>query len=252
MLAAGVATWRLWRERGGAPPAVVCGHSLGEFTALVCAGRWISPPPSELVRFRGRGMQEAVPAGTGAMAAILGLDDAAGGRGLPRGRPGRGRRSRSTSTPPARLSSPATRAAVERAIEGAKRPRRQARGGAAGQRPGAQQPDAPGRASACAERLAEVELRAPRIRYVSAVDARRTRAPMTCGASGAPALEPRALAETPFARSPQAAWHSVIECGPGKVLTGAQPPHRAARESAVPRARGCRQSLQAALAAVQA
>lgn len=77
MLAAGVAVWRVWRGRGGALPAVVSGHSLGEFTALVCAGALEYPATIELVRFRGQVMQEAVPAGSSAMAAILGLDDEA-------------------------------------------------------------------------------------------------------------------------------------------------------------------------------
>ena len=61
MLAAGVATWRVWRARGGAAPAVVSGHSLGEFTALVSAGALAFPDAVELVRFRGQVMQEAVP-----------------------------------------------------------------------------------------------------------------------------------------------------------------------------------------------
>ena len=77
MLAAGVATWRAWRACGGALPAVVSGHSLGEFTALVCAEGMPFGATVDLVRFRGQVMQEAVPAGSGAMAAILGLDDEA-------------------------------------------------------------------------------------------------------------------------------------------------------------------------------
>ena len=77
MLTAGVAVWRSWRARGGALPAVVAGHSLGEFTALTCAGAMDFAAAVELVRFRGQVMQEAVPAGTGAMAAIIGLDDEA-------------------------------------------------------------------------------------------------------------------------------------------------------------------------------
>lgn len=76
MLAAGVAVWRAWREAGGAPPARVAGHSLGEFTALVCAESLAFRDAVALVQYRGRAMQEAVPAGEGAMAAILGLDDA--------------------------------------------------------------------------------------------------------------------------------------------------------------------------------
>src|SRR5215813_14441779 len=75
MLAAGVAVWRVWRARGGALPAVVSGHSLGEFTALVCSESLDFAATVELVRFRGQIMQEAVPVGSGAMAAILGLDD---------------------------------------------------------------------------------------------------------------------------------------------------------------------------------
>ena len=76
MLVAGIATWRLWQERGGAAPAVVTGHSLGEFTALVAAGAIDFAACVDLVRFRGKAMQEAVPIGTGAMAALLGLEDA--------------------------------------------------------------------------------------------------------------------------------------------------------------------------------
>src|SRR5207302_5012032 len=77
MLVAGVATWRMWCARGGALPAVVSGHSLGEFTALVCAQAMPFGATVDLVRFRGQVMQEAVPAGSGAMAAIIGLDDEA-------------------------------------------------------------------------------------------------------------------------------------------------------------------------------
>jgi len=76
MLTAGVAAWRAWQARGGPEPAVVAGHSLGEITALVCAGAIGFPEAVELVQFRGRAMQEAVPMGVGAMAAIIGLADA--------------------------------------------------------------------------------------------------------------------------------------------------------------------------------
>jgi [acyl-carrier-protein] S-malonyltransferase len=76
MLAAGVATWRVWRQRGGAAPAAYAGHSLGEYSALVCSGALDFRTAVGLVQFRGRAMQEAVPAGKGAMAAILGVDDA--------------------------------------------------------------------------------------------------------------------------------------------------------------------------------
>ena len=75
MLTAGVATWRVWRQYGGAMPVAMAGHSLGEYTALVCAGSLDFKTAVDLVRFRGQAMQNAVPSGQGAMAAILGLDD---------------------------------------------------------------------------------------------------------------------------------------------------------------------------------
>ncbi len=76
MLAAGVATWRVWRRHGGLLPAAMAGHSLGEYTALVCADSIEFKTAVDLVRFRGQAMQSAVPQGQGAMAAILGLEDA--------------------------------------------------------------------------------------------------------------------------------------------------------------------------------
>ena len=76
MLAAGVAVWRVWREQGGALPGLMAGHSLGEYTALVAAGAIGYADAVGLVAERGRLMQAAVPEGQGAMAAILGLDDA--------------------------------------------------------------------------------------------------------------------------------------------------------------------------------
>ncbi len=77
MLAAGVAVWRVWREQGGAMPSVMAGHSLGEYSALTCAGALTFEDALRLVTERARLMQAAVPDGTGAMAALLGLDDEA-------------------------------------------------------------------------------------------------------------------------------------------------------------------------------
>ncbi len=77
MLSAGVAVWRIWQTKGGAKPVMMAGHSLGEYTALVCAGVLDFADAVKLVAERGRLMQEAVPAGEGVMAAILGLEDAA-------------------------------------------------------------------------------------------------------------------------------------------------------------------------------
>ena len=76
MLVAGVAAWRVWRAEGGAAPAAVAGHSLGEYSALVAAGVLTLAQAAPLVRLRAAAMQEAVPVGTGAMAAILGMEAA--------------------------------------------------------------------------------------------------------------------------------------------------------------------------------
>ena len=222
LLAAGVATWRCWRARGGAEPATVCGHSLGEFTALTCAESLEFRAAVGLVRFRGEVMQEAVPAGAGAMAAILGLDDAeveaacreaaaAGGAG--------------SVVEAANFNSPGQvviageRAAVERAMQallarGAKRavalpvsvPSHTTLMRGAGER--------------LRERLAALTLRAPRLRYVSAVDAASHADPDDIRAVlvrqiASPVRWPqtlRAISAPPVAQ--------VIECGPGKVLTG--------------------------------
>ena len=76
LLAAGIAVWRLWQAQGGKQPSVLAGHSLGEYTALVAAGALSLKDGAHLVRIRGQLMQEAAPAGVGAMAAVLGADDA--------------------------------------------------------------------------------------------------------------------------------------------------------------------------------
>lgn len=76
LLAASIALWRLWQARGGAQPAVLSGHSLGEYSALVAAGALSLQDGARLVRLRGQLMQAACPAGVGGMAAVLGADDA--------------------------------------------------------------------------------------------------------------------------------------------------------------------------------
>lgn len=77
LLAASVAIYRVWQQQGGEKPALMAGHSLGEYSALVCAGVLNFADAVKLVELRGKLMQEAVPEGTGAMQAIIGLDDAA-------------------------------------------------------------------------------------------------------------------------------------------------------------------------------
>ena len=75
LLAAGIAVWRVWQQHGGAQPAVLSGHSLGEYTALVAAGALSLGDAARLVRHRGQLMQDAAPAGTGALAAVIGVED---------------------------------------------------------------------------------------------------------------------------------------------------------------------------------
>lgn len=218
MLAAGVATWRVWREEGGPDPAVVSGHSLGEFTALVCAGALPFGAALELVRFRGQVMQEAVPQGTGAMAAILGLEDAdieAACREAAQGRTVEA----VNFNAPGQIVIAGHADAVQRAIEAAK-----ARGARRAVLLPVSVPSHSSLMQTAAERfgarLAEVELRAPAIRYVSAVDARAYQDP----------AELRSLLSRQLARPVR--WSdtvrallaqgvsALIECGPGKVLTG--------------------------------
>ena len=218
MLAAGTATWRVWRARGGGLPALVAGHSLGEFTALVCAEALGFGAAIELVRFRGRVMQEAVPAGSGAMAAILGLDDEAViGVCL--------EAARGAVVEPVNFNSPGQVviagevAAVTRAMEaarvrGAKRvltlpvsvPSHSSLMRGAGVR--------------LQEHLARLDVRPPRIRYLSAVDARAHAQP-----DDIRALLVRQLSSpvrwTDTLRAVSAGdVAQVIECSPGKVLTG--------------------------------
>ncbi len=76
LLAAGIAVWRVWKRQGGAAPSMLAGHSLGEYTALVAADALSLGDAARLVRRRGQLMQDASPAGTGAMAAVIGADDA--------------------------------------------------------------------------------------------------------------------------------------------------------------------------------
>lgn len=76
LLAAGIAVWRAWQAAAGMPPVLLAGHSLGEYTALVAAGALSLKDGAHLVRIRGQLMQEAAPAGSGAMAAVIGAEDA--------------------------------------------------------------------------------------------------------------------------------------------------------------------------------
>jgi len=218
MLTAGVAVWRSWRARGGALPAVVAGHSLGEFTALTCARALDFAAAVELVRFRGQVMQEAVPAGTGAMAAIIGLDDEAVTAVCREA-------ARGAVVEPVNFNSPGQvviageARAVERAIEAAK-----TRGAKRAVTLPVSVPSHSSLMRGAGERLRErldaLELRAPSVRYVSAVDASAHERPEDLRELLVRQLSsPVRWADTVRAIcSPEVAL--VGECGPGKVLTG--------------------------------
>jgi [acyl-carrier-protein] S-malonyltransferase len=218
MLAAGVAIWRLWRQQGGPEPTLVSGHSLGEFTALVCAEALELAPAVDLVRFRGQVMQEAVPLGTGAMAAILGLEDREVEQACREAAQG-------AIVEPVNFNSPGQVAiagesqAVQRAMQAAK-----ARGAKRAVLIPVSVPShsslMTGAAQRFAERLARTSIRAPRIGYVSAVDARPHEDPEEIRQLLVRQLcSPVRWTDTVRYLSAAGISH-IIECGPGKVLTG--------------------------------
>ena len=218
MLAAGIATWRVWRTAGGGPPAVVSGHSLGEFTALVCAEALQFAPAVDLVRCRGQVMQAAVPAGTGAMAAILGLDEEAVEAACREAAQG-GVVEAANFNSPGQVVIAGEKAAVERAIEAAK-----ARGA---KRAVALPVSVPshsslmlGAAERFREKLAALEVRTPRIRYVSAVDARAHEGPEEIRELLVRQLSSPVRWTDTLRALTASALAQVIECGPGRVLTG--------------------------------
>lgn len=218
MLAAGTAVWRAWRAHGGRMPARVSGHSLGEFTALVCAGALDFPAAIELVRFRGQVMQEAVPAGSGAMAAILGLEDEAV-LAVCREAAGSGIVEAANFNSPEQIVIAGERLAVQHAIEAAK-----ARGAKRAMLLPVSVPAHSSLMRGAGERLrtrlASLPVRTPEIPYVSAVDASEHAAPedireLLVRQISSPVRWTdtlRVLSAGPIAQ--------VIECGPGKVLTG--------------------------------
>ena len=217
MLAASIATWRLWRNQGGGEPAVVSGHSLGEFSALVAAGALDFGAAVDLVRFRGRVMQEAVPAGTGAMAAILGLEDAQVIEACREAAQG-GVVEAVNFNAPGQVVIAGAREPVERAIEAARQ-----RGA---KRAVALPVSVPSHSSLMrsaaerlGERLATIDFRAPRIRFVSAVDA----SPHEDAADLRQLLVRQLSSPVRWTDTVRALLASgigsLIECGPGKVLT---------------------------------
>ncbi len=219
MLTAGIATWRLWQEHKGATPAIVTGHSLGEFTALVAAGAIDFATCVDLVRFRGQVMQEAVPAGRGAMAALLGLEDAEAEAACAEAAAAGGVVEAVNFNSPGQVVIAGDKEPVLRAIEiaktkGAKRavelpvsvPAHSSLMRAAGTRLG--------------ERLGKTEIRAPQIRFVSAVDARAHSDPDDLRALLVSQLSsPVRWTDTVTSITTGGGGvQTVVECGPGQVL----------------------------------
>ncbi|MCK6374959.1 MAG: ACP S-malonyltransferase [Zoogloea sp.] len=218
MLTAGVAVYREWIARGGAAPSLVAGHSLGEYSALVAAGALDFQEAIKLVRLRAQAMQEAVPAGEGAMAALLGLDEPAAAEACAEAAQGEVVSAANLNSP-GQIVIAGARAAVERAMavaktKGAKRAVLlpvSAPFHCALMKPAAER---------LALRLAEIEIKVPAIAVLNNVDvAVETDPARIKDALVRQAYSPVRWIETvqDFAR--RGATH-VFECGPGKVLAG--------------------------------
>ena len=218
MLAAGIATWRLWHSRGGRMPAVVSGHSLGEFTALVCAGALEFGAAIDLVTFRGQAMQEAVPVGSGAMAAILGLEDADVEQACRDAAQGAVVEAVNFNAPGQVVIAGETKA-VQRAMESAK-----ARGAKRAMALPVSVPSHSSLMRAAAGRLGErlnrVEIRVPSVRYVSAVDAAVHEQPADIRELLVRQLFSPVRWSDTVRTLAASGVQQLIECGPSKVLTG--------------------------------
>ena len=217
MLAAGVATWRVWLGRGGPRPVAMAGHSLGEYTALVCSDAMDFRTAIDVVRFRGQVMQQAVPLGQGAMAAILGLEDGDLDAACKEAAQGE-------VVEPVNFNAPGqtviagNATAVARAIDAAK-----ARGAKRAVLLPVSVPSHSslmrGAAERLAERLATVEVRMPNVPAVYTVDVKTHASPDGIRQSLKEQLfKPVRWADTVRAMIAGGA-DTFVECGPGKVLT---------------------------------
>jgi [acyl-carrier-protein] S-malonyltransferase len=218
MLAADIAVYRAWRAAGGAAPAVLAGHSLGEYAALVAAGALRFADAVPLVRFRAQAMQEAVPAGVGAMAAVMGLD-ANGIRDACR------EAAQAQIVEPVNFNAPdqiviaGHREAVERAVDAAR-----ARGAKRAVMLPVSAPFHSMLMRPAAERLAThltgIAIGAPTLPVIHNFDVSVANTPDAIRAAlAAQAASPVRWVETIRAFVGRGATH-MIECGPGKVLTG--------------------------------
>ncbi|HSV18435.1 MAG TPA: ACP S-malonyltransferase [Casimicrobiaceae bacterium] len=218
MLAAGVAVWRAWREAGGPVPSMMAGHSLGEYTALVAAEALAFADAVPLVRFRAEAMQDAVPAGDGAMAAIIGADDDAVLAACAEAAQGQVVEPVNFNAP-GQLVIAGHRAAVERAIVAAK-----ARGAKRAMLLPVSAPFhcsllAPA-AERLALRLAHIDVRTPAIPVLHNVDAAAHDTPDAIRTALAQqAASPVRWTAIIQAMAAAGVTH-IVECGPGKVLTG--------------------------------
>jgi len=218
MLAADVGVWRAWQAAGGATPSVVAGHSLGEYAALVAAGSLVFADAVRLVRFRAQAMQEAVPAGVGAMAAVIGGDDEGIVAACAEAAQGEVVEAANFNAP-GQLVIAGHKGAVERAMltvkaHGAKRAILlpvSAPFHSSLLRPAAQR---------LAERLASVAFAMPTIAVLHNVDVAEHRsADEIRGALAEQAARPVRWSDTVRAIKARGVT-TLIECGPGKVLTG--------------------------------
>jgi [acyl-carrier-protein] S-malonyltransferase len=217
MLTAGVALFRAWRELGGAEPTLLAGHSLGEYSALVAAGVMELADAVPLVRFRAQAMQEAVPEGQGAIAAILGLEDEVV-RAVCLEAATAGLAETANFNSPGQVVIAGEAVAVQRAIELAK-----ARGAKRAvllpmsapshcrlMRPAAERLSA---------RLAEMSLRPPKVRVINNADVAAEEAPERIRDALIRQLySPVRWVESVTALA-RAGVQEVVECGPGGVLT---------------------------------
>jgi [acyl-carrier-protein] S-malonyltransferase len=218
MLTAGVAVYREWIARGGAVPALVAGHSLGEYSALVAAGALDFQEAVKLVRLRAQAMQEAVPQGEGAMAALLGLDEAAAVEACAEAAQGEVVSAANLNSP-GQIVIAGSRAAVERAMLAAK-----ARGAKRAVLLPVSAPFHCALMKPAAERLqlrlAEIEVRVPLIPVLNNVDVAVEDQPARIkDALVRQAYSPVRWIETVQEIARRGASH-VFECGPGKVLAG--------------------------------
>ncbi|HEY0942151.1 MAG TPA: ACP S-malonyltransferase [Steroidobacter sp.] len=222
MLTAAVATWRVWRKHDGPMPAAMAGHSLGEYSALVCSGALDFKTAVALVQFRGQAMQAAVPPGQGAMAAILGVDDAdveaACAEATAAGAAGEIVQAANFNSP-GQVVIAGSAAAVDRAIEVLK-----GKGAKRAIKLPVSVPSHTALMQPAAERLAEklrgITFAQPQVRDIYTVDVKTHQGPDSIRQALVQQLvKPVRWTET--VRAILAGGAKVlVECGPGKVLTG--------------------------------